>query len=353
MSILPLFCSFVKTHSMSEAQKDLEILALRSQLAVLQEHLLNQKIPRPRLNSHFRRLWIFLSEAYPGWKDALVLVKPETVIGWHRKAFKVYWRRKSKGGRPKISPATIALIKRIHKENPTLSPEKIHERLVDLAVNDTPAPNTIAKYLPSIRNAPTDKQKQSWQTFLRNHAKDIWSMDFAVVPTLTFKPLYVLLLISHGRRKIEHVAVTDCPNASWLIQQIRVATSFGHQPKYLLHDNGQPFKDKAFQEFLINIGIKSKSIAPYSPWQNGICERLVGIVRRDLLDYIIPLNEKHLEHLLAEYVQYYNNVRTHQSLNGETPILKFVPPPETTAKDTKLSARPILGGLYHEYQKAA
>jgi len=138
-------------------------------------------------------------------------------------------------------------------------------------------------------------------------------MDFAVVPTLRFKPLYVLLIISHGRRKIEHFVVTDHPNAPWLIQQI----------------------------------------TSHSPWQNGICERLIGIVRRELLDHCIPLNQRHLERLLTEYVEYYNNVRTHQALGGETPIVKFTPPPLTLVKDTKLTARPILGGLYHDYEKAA
>jgi len=337
---------------MTEAQKDLEILALRSQLAILQEHMLNQKITKPRVTMYFRRLWIFLSRVYPNWKDALVIVKPETVIGWHKKAFKLYWRRKSKGGRPKISPATIALIKRIHKENPTLSPEKIHERLVALHIDNAPAPNTIAKYIRSKRTQPTEKQKQSWQSFLCNYASDIWAMDFAVVPTLAFKPLYVFLLISHGRRKIKHFAVTDHPNASWLIQQIRNATAFSHQPKYLLHDNGQPFKEQSFQQFLSRINIKSKSITPYSPWQNGICERLIGIIRRDLLDHVIPLNQNHLERLLAEYVHYYNNVRTHQALGGETPV-KSAPPPLSLAENTKLTTKPILGGLYHEYQKAA
>jgi len=273
-------------------------------------------------------------------------------LGWHKKAFKLFWRRKSKGGRPKVSPTTIALIKRIHKENPTLSPEKIHERLIALNIADAPAPNTISKYIHVPRKPSTAKQQQSWKTFLHNHAGDLWAMDFAVVPTIAFKPLYVLLIISHGRRKIEHVAVTEHPTAQWLIQQIRNATAFGHQPKYLLHDNGQPFKDGVFQKFLQNIGIKSKAIVPYSPWQNGICERLVGIVRRDLLDHIIPLNQRHLERLLIEYVKYYNNVRTHQTLDGETPV-KSAPPPLTLVKDTRLKAKPILGGLYHDYDKAA
>jgi len=177
-------------------------------------------------------------------------------------------------------------------------------------------------------------------------------MDFAVVPTLAFKPLYVLLVISHDRRRIEHFAVTAHPTAQWLIQQIHNATQFGKQPKYLIHDNGQPFKDALLQRFLSAANIVSKNITPRSPWQNGVCERLVGILRRDLLDHVIPVNERHFERLLAEYVGYYNNVRTHQTLDGETPV-KRAHPPKTAITDTTLSAKPILGGLYHDYRKVA
>jgi len=147
-------------------------------------------------------------------------------------------------------------------------------------------------------------------------------------------------------------AVTEHPTAAWTIQQIRNATPFGKTPEYLIHDNGQPFKGKRFQEFLSKINIQSKNITPCSPWQNGICERLIGTVRRELFDQIIPLSQRHLEQLLAEYVGYYNNVRTHQTLGGETPV-KSDPPPATLVKTTRLSAKPILGGLYHSYEKAA
>ena len=352
MNILQIISCLIKTHFKSSFQKDLEILALRSQLAVFQQHVINHKITKPRLTDRFRRLWIFLSKNLPNWQDALVIVKPKTVIGWHKRLFKFYWRRKSRGGRPKISPATIALIKRIHKENPTLSPEKIHERLIALSITDAPAPNTIARYMRDKRKQPTEKQVQSWQTFLRNHAKSLWSMDFAVVITLSFKVLFVLTIINHDRRKIEFFAVTTQPSLTWVIQQIRNATPFGEQPKYLVHDNDPVFKEKHFQQFLAGINIKSKSITPFRPQQNGIAERLVGIVRRELLDFIIPINQRHLEKLLVEYVDYYNNVRTHQTLGGQTPITSDLPPP-TKVKGTKLSSKPILGGLYRDYKKVA
>jgi len=334
--------------------KDLEILALRSQLTLTQQNILNSKMPKPRFTTAFRQLWILLSKIFPVWKSVLVLVKPETVIGWHRKALKHFWTIKSrKPGRPKISPEIIALIKRIHMENPLLSPEKIHERLVDLAINGVPAPNTIVKYIPNTRKPSTEKQKQSWKTFLKNHSKGIWPMDFFVIPTINFKVLYVLLILSHERRKIEHFAVTANPSSNWVIQQIRETTPFGAIPNYLIHDNDKIFTAKSLQEFLLNSQIKSKKTGFHSPWQNGICERLVGIIRQELLNHIIPFNERHLEYLPKEFVsRYYNTVRTHQSLNCHTPILSDKPP-ETSIADTTLVSKPILGGLYHSYRKVA
>jgi transposase InsO family protein len=279
-----------------------------------------------------------------------MLVKPETVLRWHKRMVKQHWKRKSQGGRPKVSCSTISLIKRIHKENPTLSPEKIHERIVNMNIFDAPAPNTIAKYIRAKRKPPSDKQTQSWKSFLHNHAKGIWAMDFATVSTLTFRTLHVLIILAHDRRRIVHFAVTENPSAQWMIQQIRNATPFGIQPIYLLHDNSSIFIEKHFQRFIANLSIKSKRITPYSPWQNGICERLIGIMRRELFDHIIPLNERHLESLLKEYVEYYNNIRTHQALNGETPV-KSTPLPRTATYNTVLCSKPILGGLYHNYEK--
>ena len=178
-----------QTRLMQPIEKDLEIIALRSQLAIVQQNIITRKIAKPRFTVAFRQLWVLLSKRLPDWKSALILVKPETVVGWHKRAFKVYWRRKSRGGRPHISNTTIALIKRIHRENPTISPEKIRERLIALNITDPPAPNTIAKYIQGERTTPTERQQQSWQTFLKNHAQGIWSMDFAVVPRESNLPL--------------------------------------------------------------------------------------------------------------------------------------------------------------------
>ncbi|PKM86947.1 MAG: integrase, partial [Firmicutes bacterium HGW-Firmicutes-12] len=253
---IQFFSWFFRARLMSDTAKDLEILALRSQLAIVQERISNRKIFKPRFTPALRCLWVLLSNYFSGWQASLILVKPETVIGWYKTAFKFFWKLKSEPGRSKISLKTIAMIKRIHKENPLLSPEKIHDILVNLGITDTPAPNTIAKYIPKIRKAPTDKQRQSWVTFLKNHSNAIWSMDFFVVSTLCFQVLYVFLIVSHDRRSIIHYAVTAIPSSA------------------------------SFQ----------------SPWQNGICERTIGILRQELLNHVIPVNAKYLEWLLGEYI---------------------------------------------------
>ena len=337
---------------MPDIAKSMELLALKSQLSLYQQAVINKKQPRPQPDLAFRLLWVFLSKHMAGWKSLLLVVKPDTVIRWHRIAFRKYWKFKSrKRGRPQISQQTIALIKRIHNENPLLSPEKIHEQLVLLAVSDAPAPNTIAKYLPKLRKPPTEKQLQSWKAFLHNH--NTWSMDFCVVPTISFKVLYAFIIVGHARRRIEHFAVTSSASAQWTIQQIRNATPFGKQPKYLLHDNEPAFTSDDFQTFLASANIQSVRTSFHSPWQNAICERTVGILRQELLNHIIPLDEKHLYRLLHEYVtKYYNPHRTHQGIGCQTPDIS-PRPQETKAANTTLISEEVLGGLYHSYQKVA
>ena len=281
----------------------LENIALRSQLALYKQRYEKQKLSKPTPTPAFRQLWVILSKYLANWKSHLVLVKPETVIKWHRTAFKLYWRRKSsKTGRPRISQETIKLIKKVHHENPLLSPEKIHEKLQLLGIEKPPAPNTIAKYIPSIRKTPTEKQIQSWKTFLKNHQSVTWATDFFTIPTLTFDVLYVLVIIDHQTRKIISFGVTSNPTAQWTIQQFRNATPFGDVPKFLVHDNDPILRSKAFQRFLSSSGITSKKTSYRSPWQNPFAERVIGTIKRELLDYMIPLNHLHLHKLLHEYI---------------------------------------------------
>jgi len=332
----------------------LENIALRSQLALYQQHYEKQKLPKPQPTPAFRQLWVILSKCLAIWDSLIVVVQPKTVIKWHRTAFKLYWKRKSKKtGRPKISQETIKLIKQVHQQNPLLSPEKIHEKLQLLGIERPPAPNTIAKYIPSIRKSPTEKQLQSWKTFLKNHQSVTWATDFFTIPTLTFNVLYVLVIIDHRTRKIISFGVTTNPTAQWTIQQFRNATPFGNVPKYLVHDNDPIFRSKAFQQFLSSSGVTSKKTSYRSPWQNPYVERVIGTIKRELLDHIIPLNQLHLRKLLHEYINdYYNTNRTHQGIEGKTPIASPVYLP-TSAAETKLEATPVLNGLYHTYKKVA
>jgi len=206
--IIYLF-NFLKLYFKSSEAIRLENIALRSQLAVYTSHYEKHNLPKPKPNPAFRQLWVFLSKHFMDWKNHLVLVKPETVIKWHRTAFKFHWKAKSrKTGRPKISNETISLIKRVHRENPLLSAEKIHEKLCLLGLENPPAPNTISKYVPTNRKPPSKKQIQSWKTFLNNHQADTWATDFFTVPSLTFDVLYGLVIIHHQSRKIIHFAVT-------------------------------------------------------------------------------------------------------------------------------------------------
>lgn len=339
---------------MTNAAKNLEIIALRSQLALLTEQLENKKIKKPKSNRAYRQLWALISKFHPEWKSIQSIFKPDTVTRWQKTTFKLHWKKISKPiGRPPLSKEIIAKIRAIHKDNPLLSPEKIHELLVSLGITNAPAPNTIAKYIPDTRKPPSEKQRQSWKTFLKNHSKDIWAMDYFTVPTINFKIIFVLIIINHATRKIEHFGVTTNPNLYWVKQQIRNATPFDHKPKYLIHDNDSVFVSQDFQNFLTKLNIKSKRTSYRSPWQNGIAERVNGIIRQELTNHIIPFNEKHLHRLLDEYINnYYNTHRTHQGINCKTPIpqLKYMP---TRLENSKFKKTPVLNGLYHTYKKVA
>jgi transposase InsO family protein len=338
----------------SDKHKELEIVALRMQLAYYKRQVEKKNLPKPRTSIAHQQFWVLLSKYYKNWRKLPLDVTPRTVKNWHKTAFKRYWWKKSKPvGRPKISSKTKELIKSIHSKNPLLSAEKIHEMLINMNYTDVPCANKIREILgQDPKKPPTEKQVQSWKTFLKNH-RDIWAMDFFTVPTLTFKILYVLIIINHDTRKIEHFGVTYNPNTIWLKQQFREATPFDNKPKYLIHDNDPVFVSDDFQEFLSSSDIKSKRISYRSPWQNGIAERSIGSIRRELTDHIIPVNEMHLHRLMKEYVnEYYNTNRTHQGINCTTPI-PTAEYPESKFTEGKMIPKEILGGLYHTYKKVA
>lgn len=278
------------------------------------------------------------------WSDVLAIVKPETVVGWHRAGFRLYWRWRSRprGGRPKVSQELRTLIHRLATENADWGAPKIHGELQKLGLEV--AERTIARYLKRLRRRK-DPGK-SWQTFLANHREAIVAMDFFTVPTLNFKLLYGFFVIEHSRRRILHFNVTSHPNSEWVVQQLREAFPEAGPYRYLVLDCDSKF-DAEVVGFLNATGLKPKRTTVRSPWQNGIAERWVGSCRREILDHVIPLHEEHLRRLIREYVRYYHEDRIHDSLDKDTPHRR---PAEAKPSPTAMvisGAR--LGGLHHRY----
>ncbi len=312
-------------------------LALRQQLAVyLHRH------PKPRLSPLDRAFWVTLSRIWPHWRSALILVRPATVIRWHRRAFRDYWRWISKPGpgRPSISEETKALIVRMAAEN-GWGARKIQAELSKLGIHL--GLTTISRYLPKA--GPGTDLHQRWMTFLRNHRDLITGMDFFVVPTVRFKLLYVWFVLDHARRRVLHFNVTAHPMAGWVIQQLRYAFPDPPMHRYLIFDNDAIFSADVARS-ISGFGLHPKGTALQSPWQNGTAERFVGSVRRELLDHVVVLGENHLRRLLREYVQYYNGERVHTSI-GDAPEGRAVQSrPSDQAKVIGMSR---VGGLHHRY----
>ena len=313
-------------------------LALRQQLAIYA-----QKQPRPRLTAADRGFWIALRQLWPRWRNALVIVRPETVIRWHRRGFRLYWRSISRPGpgRPRISPEVREIIARMARENPWRA-RRIQAELEKLVMRVSLA--TVSRYLP--KREPDFEQRQRWMTFLRNHRDAIGAMDFLVVPTARFKLLYVWFVIGHGRRKILHANVTSHPTAEWVVQQLREAIPDETSIRHVIHDNDSIFSERVDRS-IASFGIDAKRTSPGSPWQNGTAERWVGTVKRDLLDHVIVFDESHLRRLLRDYIEYYNEERVHTIIRDS---------PAGRSVRTRPSARsgivgqPRVGGLHHCYE---
>jgi putative transposase len=224
--------------------------------------------------------------------------------------------------------------------NPTWGKPRIQSELAKLGIHVSDS--TVARYKPKRRKPPS----QNWRTFLDNHVEDIVAIDFFTVPTVTFRVLYVLLVMSHDRRKIIHVTVTDSPSSAWTTQQLREAFPFDTAPRFVLHDNDSTFLGE-FVKCIDSMGIEEVKTSPRSPWQNPYCERLIGSIRRECIDHVIILNEQHLQRILREYVAYYHESRTHQSLDNDCPE----PRPVVRPKSGEVIAFPQVGGLHHRYSR--
>ncbi len=318
-----------------------EIIALRHQLLVLQR---SNRGHRLRLHNSDRLLWVWLSRLWTGWRSALIIVKPETVIAWHRVGFRLYWRWKSRHGvgRPSVSQEVRDLIRRMSLANPRWGAPRIHGELLKLGIQVSQA--TVAKYMVRHRKPPS----QTWHTFLKNHIKDLVSADFFVVPTVSFRVLFVFVILGHDRRRPVHFAVTANPSAEWIARQLVEAFPWDTAPRYLLRDRDGSYGEK-FHEAAGWLGIREVLTAPQSPWQNAYVERLIGSIRRECLDHVIIVDESSLRRVLKSYFEYYDHTRTHLALEKDTPVPRRVQPPEMG----RVVELPQVGGLHHRYERRA
>jgi len=338
--ILQALAAFVKSLFRSRLGMQAEILALRHQLAVYQ-----RTSARPRLRPADRMLWAWLSRAWPGWREALVFVQPETVIAWRRRRFRQYWTRLSrsgKPGRPSIPNEVRDLIRRISTANPLWGAPRIVGELAKIGI-DLPE-STVAKYMVRRRKPPS----ATWRAFLKNHIRDIVATDFFVVPTVRNQILFVFLVLAHERRRVLHFNVTAYPTAEWTAQQVVEAFPWVDASKYLLRDRDGVY-GTWFRKRVAGLGMEEVLIAPQSPWQNPFVERLIGSIRRECLDHTIVLGERHLKRVLADYFGYYHRWRTHQSLEMDSPEGREI----RRIDRGRVVEVSEVGGLHHHYERVA
>ncbi|HYO81729.1 MAG TPA: integrase core domain-containing protein, partial [Bryobacteraceae bacterium] len=299
---------------------------------------------RPRLTSFDRLFWIALRRVWSGWTGALLIVRPDTVVAWHRAEFRWYWHWRSgrRPGRPVISHEVRDLIRRLAHDNPGWGAPKIRGELLKLGFEVSE--RSISRYLKCVQRR--GDPGKSWLTFLRNHREMIIALDFFTVPTVTFRQLYCFFVIEHGRRRMLHFNVTSKPTSEWVLQELREAFPEAGPYRYVILDRDSRFNADVIT-FLRCTGLKAKRTSVQAPWQNGIAERWIGSCRREVLDHIIALNEGHLRRLLREYVVYYHDDRIHDSLAKDTP--KRRPTEHRPSPLTRVAASERLGGLHHRY----
>jgi putative transposase len=324
----------------TQAAMKAEIIALRHQVLVLQR---TKKTKRLMLNPADRWLWVCLSRIWSGWRSALIIVKPETVVSWHRRAFRCYWTwkiRHGKPGRPRLPKETRDLIRTMSRMNVLWGAPRIHSELQKLGIHVSEA--TVAKYMVRQSKPPS----QTWRTFLTNHVSQLASVDFFTVPTIWFEVLFVFVVLAHDRRRIVHFNVTAHPTAEWAAQQIVEAFPFDTAPKYLLRDRDRIYGYK-FRQQTEAMGIKEVLSAPRSPWQRAYVERVIGSIRRECLDHVIVFDEASLRHSLRAYIAYYHRSRLHLSLDKDSPDSR---PVQSVGAVIGVSE---VGGLHHRYERRA
>ena len=337
--MIGLFCfvlAVLASPFKSKLRLEAENAVLRHQLIILRRGLHG----RVRLTNHDRWFFVQLYRWFPAILRVLTIMRPETLVRWHRAGFRRYWRWKSRrrGGRPPVETELRALIRQMSIENPLWGAPRIHGELLKLGFEV--AQSSVAKYIVKRRVPPS----QGWRTFLRNHAPDIAAMDLFVVPTIGVDLLYALVIVRLDRRDLVWVNVTTNPTAEWVARQTTEAFPWDMAPGYMIRDRDRVYGTVVTRR-LRAMGIRDKPIAPASPWQNGLVERLIGSIRRECVDHIIVLGEAHLRRILKSYARYYNETRTHLALDKDAPVSR---PVQRTGVVRSLA---IPGGLHHHYAR--
>ena len=344
----PLFTSVPLSTLADLGRSKSELIAenalLRQQLIILK-----RQVKRPPITRIDRILLVLLARLVRTWQQALFIVQPDTLMRWHRELFRLYWKCKSKTAshRPKVAAETIALIREMAKDNRLWGAERIRGELLKLGLRV--CKRIIQKYMRNVRTQQPRGQK--WSTFLRTHASQIWACDFLQVTDLFSRPLFAFFMIELKSRKVIHVGVTRSPTDAWVAQQLREATPYGQAPKYLIRDNDSKF-GPSFARVARTSGIKILKTPYHAPRANAICERFLRSVRQECLDHLLILEEKQLQRVLNAYVAYFNQARPHQGIRQQIPErLRSVPSSQDAGG--KVIAIPVMGGLHHDYNRAA
>ena len=334
IDLLKLILGVLASLFRSRATLEAENLVLRQQVNVLR-----RRTPkRPHLNNTDRFLFVWLYRWFPSVLEVVAIVRPETIIRWHRAGFRAYWRWRSRNrvGRPKVSAELRTLIGEMSRANALWGAPRIHGELLKLGFEV--AQSTVARYMCRHSRPPS----QGWRTFLSNHVDGIAAIDLFVLPTIAFQILYCLVIVRHGRRLWVSFGVTANPTAEWISRQVTEAFPWDHAPRYLIRDRDTSY-GPVFLQRIRAMGIRDHPIAPRSPWQNAYVERLIGSIRRECLDHMIVFGEAHLRRILRGYAAYYNVSRTHRSLNKDAPLHRAI------ERLGAVVSRPVLGGLHHQY----
>jgi len=317
----------------------LENLALRQQLSIYQ-----RKRKRPGLTRGDRRFWMTVSVMWKNWRQALLIVHPDTVVRWQRERFRRYWAHRSKKsgrrGRPPISRQVRELIRTMACANPLWRAPRIHGELQKLGIEVSE--RTVSRVLRTVKRPPS----QTWKTFLQNHIGEIVAIDFFTVPTIRLRVLFVFLVLEHRRRKVLHFGVTEHPSAEWAGQQVVDALTEQGAKRYLVRDRDATYGNE-FRRRIQSLGMKEVISAPRSPWQNAFVERMIGSIRRECLDHVVVLSQRHLRKLLKRYFTYYHRSRTHLALAKDAPESRAI------MNRGVIVAIPQVGGLHRRYERRA